>query len=131
MALKLYNTKTKQKEIFEPLDKDKITMYCCGITPYDYAHIGNARPVVVFDILYRLLKTKYETVIYARNITDVDDKIIKRAKETGLTVNKLTKKYIQAYENDMKALNALSPDIEPKARAHIWIMIEMIQKLIN
>lgn len=131
MALKLYNTKTKQEEIFVPIDKDRITMYCCGPTVYDYAHIGNARPVVVFDILYRLLKIKYKTVIYVRNITDMDDKIINRAKELGLTINKITKKYIKAYHDDMRALNALEPTIEPRARAHVWIMIEMIQKLID
>lgn len=131
MSLKLYNTKTKQEEIFVPIDKDRITMYVCGPTVYDYAHIGNARPVVVFDILYRLLKTTYETVIYARNITDIDDKIINRAKEAGLTINKITKKYTKAYHDDMRALNALEPTIEPRARAHVWAMIEMIQKLID
>jgi len=131
MSLKLYNTKTKQEEIFVPIDEDRISMYVCGPTVYDYAHIGNARPAVIFDILYRLLKTKYETVIYARNITDMDDKIIDRANELGLTINKITKKYIKAYHDDMRALNTLEPTIEPKARAHVWVMIEMIQKLID
>ena len=131
MALKLYNTKTKQEEIFVPIDKDRITMYVCGPTVYDYAHIGNARPVVVFDVLYRLLKTKHETVIYARNITDIDDKITERAKRDNVTINKITKKYTKAYHNDMRALNALEPTVEPRARAHVWAMIEMIQKLID
>src|SRR3954470_14426135 len=105
-------------------------MYVCGPTVYDYVHIGNARPVVAFDVLYRLLKRHYPRVTYVRNITDVDDKIINKAKESGEPIDSITKRTTQAYHEDMDALNALPPDIEPRATQHIKQMIAMIETLI-
>src|ERR1700722_6932965 len=128
--LHLHNTLTRQKEKFEPLDPAHVRMYVCGPTVYDFAHLGNARPVVVFDVLYRLLKRHYPRVTYVRNITDVDDKIIAKAKESGEPIDSITKRTTQAYHEDMAALNALPPDIEPRATQHIPQMIALIEKLI-
>jgi cysteinyl-tRNA synthetase len=105
-------------------------MYVCGPTVYDFAHLGNARPVVVFDTLYRLLKRHYPRVTYVRNITDVDDKIMAKAKESGEAIDSITARTTQAYHDDMDALNALRPDIEPRATQHITQMIAMIEKLV-
>lgn len=126
----LYNTLTRQKEKFVPLDDKNIRMYVCGPTVYDFAHIGNARPVVVFDTLYRLLKRYYPRVTYARNITDVDDKIIQKAKTSGEAIQDLTHQTILAYHDDMKSLNALTPDIEPRCTEHIPQMIALIETLM-
>ena len=133
MALVLYNTMTRKKERFEPLDPKNVRMYVCGPTVYDFAHIGNARPVVVFDVLYRLLRETYgaDHVTYVRNITDVEDKIINASNETGEPIDDLTKRTTQAYHDDMGALAALPPDVEPRATAHIPHMIEMIETLIG
>ncbi len=133
MALKLYNTLTRGKEDFDPLDPQHIRMYVCGPTVYDYAHIGNARPVVVFDVLYRLLKHLYPdaTVTYVRNITDVEDKIITASQETGEPIADLTRRTARIYQADMAALGALDPDLEPRATEHIAEMIEMIERLIE
>jgi cysteinyl-tRNA synthetase len=130
LALQLYNTLTRAKERFEPVDPSHVRMYVCGPTVYDFAHIGNARPVVVFDVLYRLLKRLYPRVTYVRNITDVDDKIIARARETGEDIAAITARYVGQYHADMAALGALPPDVEPRATAHIAQMIAMIEKLI-
>ena len=132
--LKLYNTLSRSKEIFEPLHKNHIGMYVCGPTVYDFAHIGNARPYVIFDILYRLLKTKYKNshqVTYVRNITDIDDKIIISAQKMGKSIEKLTQKVEKIFLEDMDALNILRPDIQPKATEHLPKMIEMIKILIQ
>jgi cysteinyl-tRNA synthetase len=129
--LKLYNSLTKQKEVFTPIDKKHIKVYVCGPTVYDFAHIGNARPVVVFDILYRLLKHLYPKVTYVRNITDVDDKINAASKTSKESIKEITLRTTKAYHDDMSALNALSPDIEPRATDHITHMIDMIQNLID
>ena len=94
MALVLYNTATRRKEIFSPLDPDNVRMYVCGPTAYDTAHIGNARPVIVFDVLYRLLKDRFESVRYVRNITDVDDKIIAAAAENGEAIAALSERHV-------------------------------------
>jgi cysteinyl-tRNA synthetase len=131
MALSLYNTATRRKEVFEPLDPAHVGMYVCGPTVYDRAHIGNARPVVVFDTLYRLLKRLYPKVTYVRNITDVDDKINARAKEAGEPISALTARTTADYHADMGALNTLPPDIEPRATAHIPQMLGMIGELIE
>ncbi|MGB0684031.1 MAG: cysteine--tRNA ligase [Magnetovibrionaceae bacterium] len=131
MPLKIYNTLSRSKETFEPADPDRIGMYVCGPTVYDFAHIGNARPVIVFDTLYRLLKHLYPTVLYVRNITDVDDKINARAKESGEDIRTITERTAAAYHADMAALGALSPDVEPRATEHIAQMIQMIQALIE
>ena len=130
MALSLYNTLTRSKEHFVPLDTNCVGMYVCGPTVYDRAHIGNARPVVVFDVLYRLLKQRYPNVTYVRNITDVDDKINARAKANNEPISVLTARTTEAFHQDIAALNALPPSVEPRATAHIDAMIAMIEDLI-
>ncbi|MGC2396902.1 MAG: cysteine--tRNA ligase [Rhodomicrobium sp.] len=133
MVLKLYNTRTRRKEVFEPLDPKAVRMYVCGPTVYDFAHIGNARPVIVFDMLFRLLRCLYgaEHVIYVRNITDVDDKINARAAEEGVSIRELTGRTAAQFHADVAALGALPPTIEPRATEHIPEMIAMIQRLIE
>lgn len=130
--LTLYNTLTRQKEVFTPLDTANIGMYVCGPTVYDFAHLGNARPVVVFDVLFRLLQRRYgkEHVTYVRNITDIDDKIMNRAKESGEAIASITARTTKAYQDDMAALNALPPTHEPRATEHVPDMIAMIETLI-
>ncbi len=130
MGLSIYNTMTRRKEIFTPTHPDRVTMYVCGPTVYNYAHIGNARPPVVFDVLTRLLRHKYPRVIYARNITDVDDKINKASQETGRTIRDITDEYTAAYHQDMAALGVLPPDIEPRVTDHISHIISMIETLL-
>ena len=132
MSLRIYNTAKRQKEVFEPIHQDRIGLYVCGPTVYDLAHIGNARPVVVFDVLYRLLKQLYprHKIAYARNITDVDDKINAAAKERGVPIATITEETTRAYHEDMAALGALAPDVEPRATGHIGEMIAMIETLI-
>lgn len=129
--MQLYNTLTRSKETFTPIDAKNVRMYVCGPTVYDFAHLGNARPVVVFDTLYRVLKSHYPKVTYVRNITDVDDKIMAKAKETGEPIDSITQRTTQAYHEDMAALLALPPDIEPRATAHIPHMLALIAKLIE
>ena len=130
MTLRLYNTLSRKKEDFVPLDPGHVRMYVCGPTVYDLAHIGNARPVVIFDVLYRLLKSEFARVTYVRNITDVDDKIIVAARDKGIAIDTLTADTAKAFHADMSALGALSPDVEPRATQHIAQMIAMIEKLI-
>ncbi|GGF65540.1 cysteine--tRNA ligase [Terasakiella brassicae] len=130
MTLHIYNTLTRKKEEFKPINPDCVGMYVCGPTVYDFAHIGNARPVIVFDVLYRLLKTLYKDVTYVRNITDVDDKINAKSKETGEDIRTITERTAKAFHEDMAALNAGNPDIEPRATEHIAEMIDMIETLI-
>lgn len=129
--LKIYNTLTRQKETFVPQNPDHIGMYVCGPTVYDYAHIGNARPVVVFDILARVLRRLYPKVTYVRNITDVDDKINAAAKASGEPIRVITERTTQAYNEDMAALGAYDPDVTPRATEHIPEMISMIEQLIE
>jgi len=133
MALEVYNTKARQKEVFEPIDPSNVRLYVCGPTVYDFAHIGNARPVVVFDVLFRLLKHLYGDahVTYARNITDVEDKIITRAAEEGRTIEDLTTQTTAQFHADIAALNTLAPTVEPRATAHIGEMITMVEQLIT
>ena len=131
MPLDLYNTLTRRKERFEPLRPDHVGMYVCGPTVYDTAHIGNARPVVVFDLLFRLLSRLYPSVTYVRNITDVDDKIIDRARDSGEPIDALTARTTDLFHADMDALNALRPTIEPRATQHIGQMIALIATLIE
>ncbi|MCM8734390.1 cysteine--tRNA ligase [Azospirillum sp. A1-3] len=131
MPLDLYNTLTRRKERFEPLRPDHVGMYVCGPTVYDTAHIGNARPVVVFDLLFRLLSRLYPAVTYVRNITDVDDKIIDRARDSGEPIDALTARTTDLFHADMDALNALRPTIEPRATQHIGQMIALIATLIE
>ncbi|TVR97225.1 MAG: cysteine--tRNA ligase [Rhodospirillales bacterium] len=131
MDLHVYNTLSRQKEQFRPLDPDHVRMYVCGPTVYDLAHIGNARPVVVFDVLYRLLRRLYPKVTYVRNITDVDDKIIAAHRRTGEPIAEITRRTTEAFHRDMAALGALPPDVEPRATRHIGKMIAMIQVLMD
>jgi cysteinyl-tRNA synthetase len=131
MNLKLYNTMSARKEIFEPLVPDTVTMYVCGPTVYNLAHIGNARPVVVFDTLFRLLQTHYQSVTYARNITDVDDKIITAAHEGKRSIESVTEEFTAKYREDMAQLNALPPTLEPCATHNIDAMIELTRTLIE
>jgi cysteinyl-tRNA synthetase len=131
MSLNLYNTMTSKKEGFEPLVPNKVTMYVCGPTVYNLAHIGNARPVVVFDTLYRLLQTHYDEIVYARNITDVDDKIIAAAREGGRSIDSVTDEYTAKYREDMAQLNALPPTLEPHATHNIEAMLVLTRKLID
>jgi len=130
--IRLHNTKTRTKEVFTPLDPADVRMYVCGPTVYDRAHLGNARPVVVFDVLYRLLRHVYGAghVTYARNFTDVDDKINARAAESGRAISDITAETTQWFLEDMGALGALEPDHMPRATAYIPQMVEMIEGLI-
>lgn len=130
MPIRLHNTLSKTKEVFEPIDPSRVTMYVCGPTVYSYAHIGNARPAVVFDTLYRVLKNRYDNVVYARNITDVDDKINKAAREQNVDISVITQKFADIYRDDMAALNVQRPTVEPLATQHMPQMIAMIEKLI-
>ncbi|MGA8260188.1 MAG: cysteine--tRNA ligase [Arenicellales bacterium] len=127
----LYNTLSRRKERFQPGDPGRVTIYVCGPTVYSYAHIGNARPAVVFDVLVRLLRHEYENVVYARNITDIDDKINKAAEEAGVPISTITGKFTQAYHADLEALGVLPPDIEPRVTETIPRIIEMIGALID
>ena len=130
--LRLYNTLTRAEESFAPLDASRVRMYVCGPTVYDYAHIGNARPAVVFDLLFRLLRHLYgvDHVVYARNITDVDDKILAAAKASGEPIQSITERTTAAYHQDMAALGTLPPSVEPRATQHIAEMIRLIEVLI-
>ena len=129
--LQIYNTASRRKEAFRPIDKAHVRIYVCGPTVYDFAHIGNARPVVVFDVVYRLLKRLYPEVTYVRNITDVDDKINARAKETGEDIRTLTERTARQFHEDVAQLGALAPDVEPRATDHIQEMIVIIGELID
>ena len=132
-SLKLYNTLTRSKEFFEPIDRNNVRLYVCGPTVYDYAHIGNARPIIVFDLLFRLLRHLYgdKQVKYVRNVTDVDDKINSRAAERGITIRELTEKTNQIFQADVKALGCLDPTVQPRATEHIAQMIQLIERLIS
>jgi cysteinyl-tRNA synthetase len=131
MSLQLFNTMSGRKEAFQPLVADQVTMYVCGPTVYNLAHIGNARPVVVFDTLFRLLQTHYDTVTYARNITDVDDKIIAAAREGGRSIASVTEEFTAKYREDMAQLNALPPTLEPCATHNIDAMIDLTRVLLE
>ena len=129
--LRVHNTASGKREIFEPLDPSRVRMYVCGPTVYDRAHIGNARPVAVFDTLYRLLRRRYPEVAYVRNITDVDDKIVAAAAERGEPIDALTGRTTAAFHADMAALGALPPTAEPRATGHIDAMIAMAARLVE
>ena len=131
MELTLYNSYTRKKELFTPINDKRVTIYACGPTVYGPGHIGNGRSAIVFDTLTRLLRYKYENVIYARNITDVDDKIINASKDEGISVSEITDKYTKQYHKDFEQLNVLPPDIEPFATDHINEMISFINELIS
>ena len=131
MTLHLYNTHRREKEVFEPQDPQRISMYVCGPTVYNRVHIGNARPAVVFDTLFRVLKSIYPEVVYARNITDIDDKIIAAAKEAGESIEAVSARFAQAYFDDMADLHNQTPTIQPYATQHIEQMIQMVQRLVD
>ena len=128
--LYLYNTLTRSKDLFAPADPARVTMYVCGPTVYNFSHIGNARPAVVFDVLARVLRRLYPNVVYARNITDIEDKIIAAAREQGVAISVITDKYADIYRKDMGTLGVKLPDIEPKATDAIPDMISMMERLI-
>jgi len=129
--LKIYNILTRKKEEFKPLRDNKVGMYVCGITPYDECHLGHARAAVVFDVIYRYLKYSGYDVTYVRNYTDIDDKIIKRANETGQTYKDISEKYIASYKSAMSKLGVETPTLEPLCTDNIPAMTDMIQKLID
>jgi len=129
--LNLYNSLTRTKELFKPLKPGKIGMYVCGITVYDRCHLGHARSMVCFDVIVRFLRSQGYEVTYVRNITDIDDKIIVRANERGVSIDELTAQYINAMHDDARALNILPPNIEPRATSHIDSIIQLIKQLID
>ena len=128
-----FNTLSNKKEKFVPLNTNKVGMYVCGPTVYDFPHIGNARPLVVFDVLFRLLKRLYgeNKVTYVRNITDIDDKIIESSKKNKKTMKELTKNITKSFHEDCRYLNCLKPTFEPKATEHIKEMISMVSNLLK
>ncbi|MGR3400806.1 MAG: cysteine--tRNA ligase, partial [Paracoccus sp. (in: a-proteobacteria)] len=133
VEIRLTNTRTRRKEVFTPLDPGNVRLYLCGPTVYDRAHLGNARPVLVFDLLVRLLRHEYgaDHVTYVRNVTDVDDKINARAAATGRPIREITEETLGWYRADMDALGAERPDHEPRATDYIAQMIAMIEALIG
>ncbi len=133
MPLVLHDNLKREKRVFKPADPQRVTLYACGPTVYNYAHIGNARAAVVFDLLFRVLRAEYgpDHVVYARNITDVDDKIIAAARETGADISEITEKFARIYREDMGALGVMAPNIEPTATGHIKEMIALMARLIE
>jgi cysteinyl-tRNA synthetase len=129
----LYNTLSRRKEPFTPLDPDRVTMYVCGPTVWNYAHIGNARPAVVFDVLFRLLRQVFgaDHVVYARNITDVDDKINKAAADQDVDISIITQRYTEIYRQDVAALGVLPPSLEPTVTGHMGAIVDMIARLLD
>ena len=130
MSIQIYNTLSGSKEVFVPADPGRVTMYVCGPTVYSFPHIGNARPPVVFDLLYKVLARRYPNVVYARNITDVDDKINAAAKQAHLPIDAITSRFTAIFHEDMTALGVPLPTIEPRATEHIAQMIAMVEALI-
>ena len=126
-----HNTLSGKKEIFEPANPEHVTIYLCGPTVYNFMHIGNARPAVVFDVLTRLLRTRYPQVTHVSNITDIDDKINAAAAENGEDITTLAERYALAYEEDISALGVRAPDVVPKATHHIGEIVDMIEILIG
>ena len=129
--MKIFNTESGRKEEFEPLNPDHVTMYVCGPTVWNHAHIGNYRPPVVFDVLARLLRREYPKVTYARNITDIDDKINTAAAEAGVDISQISETYTRAYHDDLETLGVLPTDLEPKVTEHVEQIHQMIQTLID
>jgi len=129
--MQVHNTYTGRKEPFQPLNPERVTMYVCGPTVYSYAHIGNARPAVVFDVLARVLRRRYPGVLYARNITDIDDKINKAAADQGVEIGVITSKFAAAYHEDLEAIGVLPPDFEPRVTEHLPQIIAMVRRLID
>ncbi len=130
MSLTLHNTRTRHKEAFVPAEEGRVTMYVCGPTVYNFPHIGNARPAVIFDVLARLLRSRYQ-LTYARNITDIDDKINKAAAEQGVPISEIAARFTAVYREDMAALGVEPPDLEPRATEHVPGIIAMIATLVD
>jgi cysteinyl-tRNA synthetase len=131
MSLTIYNTLTRKKEPFQPLQDRKVGMYVCGVTVYDFSHIGHARAAIVFDVIFRYLKHKGYEVTYVRNYTDVDDKIINKANNEGVDAKTIAERYIEEYDHDMESLNVEKPSFTPRATEHIQDMISLIERLIE
>jgi cysteinyl-tRNA synthetase len=131
MSLRVYNTLSGKKEEFQPLVPGKVGMYVCGVTVYDYCHIGHARANIVFDIVYRYLQYSNYDVTYVRNYTDVDDKIINRANQQGISSKQLSEEFIQAFDEDMEALGLRKPTHEPKATEYIDRIIVLAEQLLE
>jgi len=129
MSLKIYNTATRTKEVFEPIQQGRVGIYVCGITAYDVCHVGHARAAIVFDVVARYLQTTGYQVTYVKNFTDIDDKIIDRANREGVDFTEIAQRYMQAYEEDMAALGIQPPTVAPKATEHIGDMIALIKNL--
>ncbi|MEE9331640.1 MAG: class I tRNA ligase family protein, partial [Methylophilaceae bacterium] len=129
--LKIYNTLARNKQTFIPITPNKVRMYVCGMTVYDYCHLGHARVMVVFDLVARWLRASNYDVTYVRNITDVDDKIIQRANENKESIGELTQRFVDAMDEDAEKLGVIRPDVEPRATMHIDEMINMISTLIE
>jgi len=130
MSLRVYNTLTGDKNVFVPLEPGKVGMYVCGVTVYDYCHIGHARANVVFDVIYRYLRYSGYDVTYVRNYTDIDDKIINRANKEEVDYRTIADRYIKAFDEDMERLGLAKPTVEPKATDHIGSIINVIEKLV-
>jgi len=131
MTLTVYNTLSGKKEPFVPLDPERVTFYACGPTVYNFIHVGNGRSAVVFDLLYRVLSTQFQNVLFARNLTDVDDKINASAKAEGVDIKTFADTYATAYQEDMAALGNLEPTLQPRATEHIPQIIDIIRLLIE
>ena len=131
MSLTLYNTLTRKKETFEPLEPGRVKLYCCGVTVYDYSHVGHARNYIAWDVLRRYLLWRGYEVQFVQNFTDIDDKIIKRSHQENVSWNQITEKYIQAYLEDMAKLNILEADHYPKATEVIPQIVDFIKTLID
>ena len=131
MSLMIYNSRSREKEAFKPIEEGKIKMYVCGVTPYDYSHIGHARCYVAFDTILRYLRYSDYDVTFVRNYTDIDDKIIKRANEKGIEAVDLAAEFIEAYKEDMSALHVLQADHEPKVSETIQEIIEMVERIVE
>ena len=129
--LKIFNSYSKKKEVFKPIKPNEVRMYVCGMTVYDYCHLGHARILVVFDLINRWLKESNYKVLYVRNITDIDDKIIAKSIQQNISFHELTSYYIDAMNQDARSLGITPPDLEPRATDHIEGMIQMIQLLID
>ena len=130
MTFRLYNTLTRAKESFEPLVAGTVGMYVCGVTVYDYCHVGHARVCVVFDVVQRVIRKLGYDLKYVRNFTDVDDKIIKRSNEMGVSIEELTSRFIDAFYEDMDVLDCQRPDLEPRVSTHIAEIIDIIERII-
>jgi len=131
MTLKIYNTMTRSREVFEPLEPGKVGMYACGVTVYDLSHIGHARAMIVFDVIQRYLRKLGYDVTFVRNYTDIDDKIINRANEEGVAWNVISERYIEEFDRDMAALGIQTPEHTPRATGHIAEMLTMVSTLIE